>query len=211
MLFTSTVQPDTLTLLDKLMQISELSEFGLVGGTNLSLRFGHRISVDLDLFTNKPFDRDEMYSGILRFLPQTILLDQRKQTIWLTINGVKVDLILHEYPYIRGIEEINGIRFLSVEDIIPMKLEAMATRGAKKDFWDIAELLNYFRLPQMLNFYQQKYPNSDPGHVLLAMTYFADAEVEKIDPQSLTDITWEQVKDRMKLTVNEYVRDSLKQ
>lgn len=153
MLFTSTVQPDTLVLLDKLMQVPELSDFLLVGGTNLSLRFGHRISVDLDLFTNKPFDRDEVYGGVLKFLPQTTLLDQRKQTIWLTINGVRVGLILHEYPYVKGVEEIDGIRFLSVEDIIPMKLEAMATRGVKKDFWDMAELLNHFSLPRMLGFY----------------------------------------------------------
>lgn len=211
MLFTNTVQPGTLSLLNKLMQVPELSDFLLVGGTNLSLRFGHRISVDLDLFTNEPFDRDEVYGGILKFLPHTILLDQRKQTIWLTIDGVRVDLILHEYPYIKGSEEIDGIRFLSVEDIIPMKLEAMATRGVKKDFWDIVELLNHYQLPQMLSFYQRRYPNSDPGHVLLAMTYFDDAEVEKIDPNSLNAITWQQVKETMKTTVNEYVKNNLKQ
>lgn len=210
MLFASTVQPDTLLLLNKLMQVPELSEFLLVGGTNLSLRFGHRISVDLYLFTNKPFDREEVYGGVLKLLPQTMLLDQRKQTIWLTINGVRVDLILHEYPYIKGVEEIDAIRFLSVEDIIPMKLEAMATRGVKKDFWDIVELLHHFSLPQMLDFYQRRYPNSDPGHVLLAMTYFDDAEVEKVDPKSLNGITWNRVKDKMRLTVHEYVTDNLR-
>lgn len=210
MLFASAVQPDTLVLLDKLMQVPELSEFLLVGGTNLSLRFGHRISVDLDLFTNKPFDREKVYGGVLKSLPQTILLDQRKQTIWLTIDGVRVDLILPEYPYIKGVEEGDGIRFLSVEDIIPMKLEAMATRGVKKDFWDIAELLHHFSLSQMLDFYQRRYPSSDPGHVLLAMTYFDDAEVEKIDPKSLNGVTWNQVKDKMRLTIHEYVTDNLR-
>ena len=211
MLFTNTVQPGTLQLLDTLMQVPELSEFLLVGGTNLSLRFGHRISVDLDLFTNEPFDRNEVYGGVVKSLPQTILLDQRKQTIWLTIDGVKIDLILHEYPYLKGVEKINGIRFLSVDDIVPMKLEAMATRGVKKDFWDIAELLNHFSLSQMLDFYQRKYPNSDPGHILLAMTYFNDAEVEKIDPQMLNGVTWQQVKDRMRTTVSEYVQHKLGQ
>lgn len=210
MLFTNTVKPETLHLLVGLMQIPELSDFFLVGGTNLSLRFGHRISVDLDLFTNNPFDREEVYEGVRRVLPQTILIDQRKQTIWLSINGVKVDVILHEYPYIRGNEEINGIRLLAIEDIIPMKLEAMATRGVKKDFWDIAELVNHFTLPQMLVFYQQKYPNSDPGHVLLAMTYFVDAEVEKLDPQGLNGITWQEVKDKMRKTVRDYVTSTIK-
>ncbi len=209
-LFTTTVQPAALQLLHKLMGIPALSEFLLVGGTNLSLRYGHRVSVDLDLFTNRPFDREEVYTGIVKALPQTVLLDQRKQTLWLTIESIKVDIILHEYPYLKGVETINEIRFLAVEDVIPMKSEAMATRGVKKDFWDIAELLNHFALSQMLHFHQQRYLNSDPGHVLLAMTYFDDAEVEKIDPKSLNGIKWPEVKEKMRKTVNNYTQDNLK-
>jgi hypothetical protein len=77
MLFLNTVKSNTYKLLKKLMQIPELSDFVLVGGTNLSLKFGHRISVDLDLFTNKPFDIEEVLHGINRDLPQSIKLDQR--------------------------------------------------------------------------------------------------------------------------------------
>ena len=44
MLQVNTVEASTLALLQKLMQIPELADFALVGGTNLSLRYGHRIS-----------------------------------------------------------------------------------------------------------------------------------------------------------------------
>lgn len=209
MLFLNTVKSETYELLKKLMQIPELSEFVLVGGTNLSLKFGHRISIDLDLFTNRPFDLDEVFTGIVKTLPQSIKLDQRKQTIWLNIDGIKVDIILHEYPYLRPIEVIDNVRFMSVEDIIPMKLEAMATRGVKKDFWDINELLNHYTLPKMIEFYQAKYPNSDIGHVLLSMTYFVDAEYQKDIPEDLKGVTWEQVKTNMKITVEQYVKQGL--
>jgi Nucleotidyl transferase AbiEii toxin, Type IV TA system len=209
MLFLNTVKSETYELLQKLMQIPELSEFVLVGGTNLSLKFGHRISVDLDLFTDKPFDLDEVFIGIVKTLPQSIKLDQRKQTIWLNIDGIKVDIILHEYPYLRPIEVIDNVRFMSVEDIIPMKLEAMATRGVKKDFWDINELLNHYTLPKMIEFYQAKYPNSDVGHVLLSMTYFVDAEYQKDNPEDLKGTTWEQVKTNMQTTIEQYVRQGL--
>jgi Nucleotidyl transferase AbiEii toxin, Type IV TA system len=209
MLFLNTVKSETYELLQKLMQIPELSEFVLVGGTNLSLKFGHRISVDLDLFTDKPFDLDEVFIGIVKTLPQSIKLDQRKQTIWLNIDGIKVDIILHEYPYLRPIEVIDNVRFMSVEDIIPMKLEAMATRGVKKDFWDINELLNHYSLPKMIEFYQAKYPNSDVGHVLLSMTYFVDAEYQKDNPEDLKGTTWEQVKTNMQTTIEQYVRQGL--
>jgi hypothetical protein len=47
------VQPSTLELLEKLMQVEELKDFALLGGTSLALRWGHRISEDIDLFTNQ--------------------------------------------------------------------------------------------------------------------------------------------------------------
>lgn len=192
-----------------LMAIPELAAFPLVGGTNLSLRFGHRLSVDLDLFTNTPFDLDETFDAIAQALPQTIKIDARKQSLWLSINGVKVDLILHQYPYIRSLETIDDIRFLAVEDIVPMKLEAMATRGVKKDFWDIAELLKHYSLAQMLQFHQERYRQSDVGHLILSATYFADAEKERLDPISLTKTTWEDVKTTMRHAVDDYVKKQL--
>jgi len=49
MLHTETVEPRTFSLLKELMDVSALGQFSLVGGTALSLRFGHRSSEDLDL------------------------------------------------------------------------------------------------------------------------------------------------------------------
>lgn len=209
MLHLETVKQSTYELLKKLMKVPELSAFVLVGGTNLSLKFGHRISIDLDLFTNTKFDRDEVFMGIITILPQTIKLDERKQTIWLNIDGVKVDVILHEYPYLRPIQIIDDIRFMAVEDIIPMKLEAMATRGVKKDFWDIAELLNHYSLQTMIDFHESKYPNSDIGHIIRSMTYFVDAEIQKDNPEDLKGVTWEQVKSKMRKTVEQYVKQQI--
>ena len=50
MLYFETIEPDTLDLLNRLMALPELKEFILVGGTALSLRYGHRKSIDLNLF-----------------------------------------------------------------------------------------------------------------------------------------------------------------
>lgn len=62
MLYTQTVTGAALDLLKELTSLPELSQFGLVGGTNLSLRLGHRTSVDLDMFTNKYFDSEWIYN-----------------------------------------------------------------------------------------------------------------------------------------------------
>ena len=48
MLSYRTIEPNTLELLNKLSQLSILSDMRLVGETSLALQYGHRKSVDLD-------------------------------------------------------------------------------------------------------------------------------------------------------------------
>lgn len=60
MLHLETVEPRTFSVLKRLMRIPELEHFCLVGGTALSLRYGHRISVDLALFCNEKFQNEQI-------------------------------------------------------------------------------------------------------------------------------------------------------
>jgi len=47
----NTVNPSLLSVLKEVMSEGLFNDFILVGGTALSLRLGHRISVDIDMFT----------------------------------------------------------------------------------------------------------------------------------------------------------------
>lgn len=209
MLNYQTLENNTLQLLKELMQIPELDNFVLVGGTNLALRFGHRISVDIDLFTNEPFEIEEVKAAIASKFDNKILLGEKKQSLWFVINGIKVDFILHQYRYIKKIEIIDGIRMLSVQDIIPMKLQALAGRGVKKDFWDIYELLHHYNINEMRVFHENKYPDTDFGYIVLSLTYFADAEVQNEDPIGLKGVTWEEIKSKISRSTQEYITKSI--
>lgn len=55
MLHKDTVKRETFELLKELMQDKDLQCFNLAGGTALALYLGHRISIDLDLFTPVQF------------------------------------------------------------------------------------------------------------------------------------------------------------
>ena len=204
MLHPATVELATLELLKRLIKQPILGPFALAGGKNLALLFGHRLSVDLDLFTNEPFPEQRLFDELLTEFPTAIKTDEARNTVSLSIDGVKVDLLAHRYPLIKPFAEESGIRFWSVEDVITMKLGEISGRGAKKDFWDLAELLNHFPLIQMLQFFTTKYTNSDPGYVVRSLTYFDDAELQ-IDPITLNGITWPQVKQRVLQAVRELV------
>ena len=60
------IDPETFRLIQQIQAIPELSKFYLVGGTSLALQIGHRNSIDIDLFTNEPFDTDEVIDYQLR-------------------------------------------------------------------------------------------------------------------------------------------------
>lgn len=202
MLYPATVEPATLELLKRLLEQPSLNSFALAGGTNLALRFGHRLSIDLDLFTDQSFSTQEVFEEVLPAFPKAIKTDEAKNSLSLFIEGVKVDLLAHRYPLISPFVEESNIRFWSVEDVSAMKLGAVSGRGAKKDFWDLAELLNHFSLAQMLGFFSAKYANSDPGYVVRSLTYFDDAE-QQADPITLNELTWPQVKQRVLRAVKE--------
>ena len=55
MLYYQTVTELLKKSLVQLMQATAFNDFRLVGGTALSLQLGHRISVDIDLFTDRPY------------------------------------------------------------------------------------------------------------------------------------------------------------
>jgi len=58
------VYPTTLELLKILMQYENLKKTFLVGGTALSLQLGHRISVDIDLFSETDFETNEILTEL---------------------------------------------------------------------------------------------------------------------------------------------------
>jgi hypothetical protein len=60
MLQYSTVESHTLDVLKKLMQMPEMNDFYLVGGTALALYYGHRLSVDIELFSTTEFTNESL-------------------------------------------------------------------------------------------------------------------------------------------------------
>ena len=208
MLYTSTVEPNTLSLLEKLMTLDELKQFSLVGGTALSLRYGHRISVDLDLFCNLEFDQAAIIKSLEITFGHQFKYEGNftKAGIFCFINDIKVDIVYYPHSTIEEIELNGGLRIYGNKDIAAMKIQAILGRGKKKDFWDIAELFHHYSLNEIINYHQQKYPSQQ---LLISMpqalTWFEDAEAGE-DPVSLKGQTWETVKKIMQEKVNDYLR-----
>ncbi|NWK67487.1 MAG: nucleotidyl transferase AbiEii/AbiGii toxin family protein [Sediminibacterium sp. Gen4] len=60
MLYYDTIDTPTLELLRRLLAIPSFSSLRLAGGTSLALQYGHRKSVDIDLFGSMALDGDTL-------------------------------------------------------------------------------------------------------------------------------------------------------
>ncbi len=194
MLQQNAVAPATLELLKAICAINELESFALGGGTNIALRIGHRISIDLDFFTNTHFNTNSVFQVITKKFPEAELLFEQNQTMVFVINDIKVDFVLYPFPWLHSFDVITGIRLLSIEDIIPMKLQAVSNRNAKKDYWDIASLLKDYPISEMMKIFSSKFKQIDTGFIIHSLTDFEKADTEPDPDIKQNKVTWDRIK-----------------
>ena len=111
----------------------------------------------------------------------------------------------YAYPLVAPPCEIEGVRMFGIPDRGAMKLSAIANRGARKDFIDVAFILNDHGLDEMLEWFRGKFIGHDIFPVLRSLVYFVDAEDEP-EPQMLRALAWDDVKRRMRDTVEQLER-----
>ncbi len=198
-----TVKPllkETLTLLVK---HDLFKPFRLVGGTSLSLQLGHRMSDDIDLFTDAVYDSID-YRAIDTFLRSKFhfVSDLTPGPIGMGVSylvgkdqkdTVKLDLYYTD-AFIQPALEIGPYRLATIEEIIAMKIDIVQRKARKKDFWDIHELLLSHSPSRMIALHSQRYPYThEEALIRQNFTDFSKAD-EDFDPICLKGKYWELIK-----------------
>jgi len=206
MLREETVEPATLGLLKNLTALPELAQFRLVGGTALSLLYGHRRSIDIDLFTDVPFDMDFLISVLENNFENINPINKRFKSIYqCEIQNIKVDFVSVRDPFLYPAQLIDNIPFANKKDLIALKLNAVKGCGVKKDFWDVAKLLEFYTMSDLFQFYYDTYPYDDTLALKRSIVYFDDAE-NTIEPVALDGMTWSKVKKTIAQALNDYYK-----
>lgn len=209
-MFTKTLLPDTLRAIKLVSGFSEIKDAYLAGGTSLALQIGHRISVDLDFFTQEIFD-EEALANSLASHAEFIKTGTTKGTIWGTIGETKFSMFHYEYPLLGQNTEFEGLQLSSLADIAAMKIHAIESRGTRRDFIDVYFLRQTFSLKEIIKLYQKKYAIDD-DHLyatLRSLDYFEDAEKETAMPMMLVPVDWEEVKKYFQSEVKKLANDIL--
>ena len=171
-----------------------LDGFYLAGGTGLALRLGHRRSADLDLFSPREFA-----PGDLRLRLGEIDGLQIRQavrgTLHLQLHEILVSFLHYPYPPLFPSSQFEVLSVADARDIACMKLDAIASRGSRRDFVDLYMVARAYGLRAILEWAGRKYAAAPYNrvHLLKALTYFVDAEHEPM-PHMLVPLDWPAVR-----------------
>ena len=195
-MFTNTLSQNASGTLALLGKSGILKNAYLAGGTACALQLGHRVSLDLDFFTEEEFHTKIVLKQLEKL--QGFKLDETaKWTILGSFPKVKFSYFYYPYPIIKKTGIFSNINIASLEDIAAMKIAAICDRGTKRDFIDLYFLKKKgFLLDKILEFYDKKYGklSNNIYHILKSLTYFNDADPQE-SPKMIKKVSWDEVKE----------------
>lgn len=184
-----------------------LKDAYLAGGTSVALQLGHRISVDFDFFTTHEFV-PKIFSSELSKFGSFNEEQADKGTVTGVFKGIKFSLFIYKYPLKYPVLKYLSVDLADIRDIAAMKIDAIATRGAKRDFVDLYFICKAgYGLAEVLTMYDKKYGKlaSNLLHIQKSLVFFNDAEPEKM-PKMLKEAEWAEIKRYFEKEVKKLVR-----
>ncbi|OGY89291.1 MAG: hypothetical protein A2927_00455 [Candidatus Komeilibacteria bacterium RIFCSPLOWO2_01_FULL_45_10] len=205
-MFKESINQKTRLVLEKISQSDLVERFYLAGGTALAIALKHRESIDLDWFFQADFSNQEIKAQLSQ-LGVFQVIGESEGTVNGLLDNVRVSFLRYQYKLLFPLVAIAKVKLADERDIAAMKIDAISSRGSKKDFIDIFFLLKKYSLAEMIGFFEKKYSriNYNKLHLLKSLVYFADADNEPM-PVMIRIIDWEKVKRDIQIKVNAWLK-----
>lgn len=192
------IDEDRYKLLKNITKLVSIPNYYMIGGTALSIQLGLRESYDFDFCVPEGFN-NELLLQELQSLGEIEVKQNQKGTCDVILNGVQVSFFYYPNQVIKEFvitEEMPKLKMASILDIAIMKVIAIGGRGAKKDFFDLYNIIskNNVTLDELTKGLIQKCGNHiNYVNTILGLSYFEDAEQE-ILPTTFVEYDWEEIK-----------------
>lgn len=148
----------------ELQQLPSLSLSSLGGGTNLAIRYGHRISYDLDLFFPGIIGKrgyELIKEDVIAFYGDNVFAldypcDEDDQFLFQRFfvrkgeTAIKVEILQNMQTHLEP-EIIDGIKLMNVYDIGSLKLMSASNRANHKDIYDLDYLTDHIALTELMD------------------------------------------------------------
>jgi hypothetical protein len=157
--------------------------FYLAGGTGLALQIGHRDSIDFDFFKKDDYDTAFLINKLESvFIDHELSITQQdKNTVSCSVdNNIRLSFFSYNYALLKPLTGTDYFQLASIEDIACMKLSAIMSRAAEKDYVDLYFILQQISLDNLLDSCRKKYRSLDEMIILKSLLFFEDVQKEHI-------------------------------
>lgn len=186
-------------LLKKISETISIENYYMIGGTALSLQLGLRDSFDFDFCVTTEFN-NEILLEELRKLGKLEVLQNQKGTCDVLLNNVQISFFYYPNPIIENFietKDIPNLKLASILDIAVMKVTAIGGRGAKKDFFDLYNIITRCNITEdelAEGLIKKCGNNINYVNTIMGLSYFEDAESE-ILPKTYIEYDWNKIQD----------------
>ncbi len=185
----------TRVLLEKLSVQDFIKNFYLAGGTGLALFLNHRVSIDLDFFSENDFYIPNLIKN-LKKLGRFQGLKSAEGTVIGSLDGIKISFFALPYRLLEKPAKHNKLGIANLTDLALMKILAISDRGTKRDFIDLYVLCKKIKpLEEFVFLFPKKFGKYDYNiyHIIKSLSYFGDADNDEM-PKMKNEIKWNEVK-----------------
>ncbi len=185
-------------LLRKIVKTVSLNNYYMAGGTALSLQLNLRESFDFDFCVLDMFNSDVLISE-LKSIGNIEVKQNQKGTVDVLLDGVQVSFFFYPNNLVDDIvnnNEIPDLKMASILDIAAMKVAAIGGRGAKKDFFDLYNIMKKCNIDteKLASAVIKKFgTNVNYVNMIMGLSYFEDAESEEL-PRTFVEYDWNTIK-----------------
>ncbi|MGZ3755302.1 MAG: nucleotidyl transferase AbiEii/AbiGii toxin family protein [Mucilaginibacter sp.] len=190
------VSDSLLTVILELQQLPALSQSSLGGGTNLAIRYSHRISYDIDLFFPDIIGKigyEEIRKEVEGFYGDAVFAidypcDEDDQFLFQRFfirkdaDVIKVEILQNMQTHLAP-EYIDGVKLMNIKDIALLKLMSASNRANHKDIYDLDYLTDHIPLVEIMELLKSRQEiYSQPTHQNI---FDQDGEQSPVDKPEL--------------------------
>jgi hypothetical protein len=116
--------------------------FYLAGGTALALQLGHRISIDLDFFSDEPIKKTllKTIESKVKKVDSVVVNNKKELTVY--IDSIKITFLHYPFIHKHNLVKNNIIPLASIYEIASMKAYTLGRRVSLKDYIDLYFILS---------------------------------------------------------------------
>lgn len=183
--------------------------FYLAGGSAVALRLGHRRSVDLDFFSLSDNVERLMRTRIMAALAplKPSAIEDHDGNLHVRIGGLRAAFQSYHYPLLEPTDELEGVAVASIADLGSMKLDAVMSRGRRRDFYDLYAIDQRMPLSTVIERATEKYAHFRDFELsaveALGLFHVADSDLQ---PDLLVDLPWPVVREHFAEFVRQQAR-----